>query len=406
MHGSAPLLANRDVPATTYRLGTHRVVSPAETLARVRPLLSRAGITRVANVTGLDTIGLPVVMVCRPNSRSLSVSQGKGLDLDAAKASGVMESLESYHAERIVSPLKLASWQEMREAHRVVDVDGLAARAGAPCPPELSMLWIEGEDVLSDEMVWVPYDSVHLNFARPGPTSLSFFPVSSNGLASGNHVLEAISHGICEVVERDALAAADGPPHGGRVLLDLATVDDPTCVDVLDTYDRAGVDVLVWDVTSDIGLACFACAIWERDPSPLRPLYTSVGSGCHPDRSIALVRALTEAAQSRLTFIAGARDDLPRHEYDDLMAQRPPEVPPSAASHRHFHDVPSYEGHTPAADVYWELERLTAVGAERVVVVDLTKPEFGVPVVRVLIPGLEGPRGWSPTSAVASRRRT
>src|SRR5947209_7315915 len=84
-----------------FRAGTHRVISPAETCARVRPLMPVMGITRIANITGLDSIGIPVVMVCRPNSRALAVAQGKGLDLDAAKASGLMESVESYHAERI-----------------------------------------------------------------------------------------------------------------------------------------------------------------------------------------------------------------------------------------------------------------------------------------------------------------
>ncbi len=59
-----------------FRDGTHRVVPPGDTVARVRRFLPVMGITRVANVTGLDTVGIPVVMVCRPNSRSISVSHG------------------------------------------------------------------------------------------------------------------------------------------------------------------------------------------------------------------------------------------------------------------------------------------------------------------------------------------
>src|ERR1700722_10126568 len=90
--------------AKGYKSGTHRLVSPAETLARARPLLPMMGITRIANVTGLDTIGIPVMMACRPNSRSVAVTQGKGLDLDAARASAVMESIEGYHPERILHP--------------------------------------------------------------------------------------------------------------------------------------------------------------------------------------------------------------------------------------------------------------------------------------------------------------
>src|SRR6476646_3432452 len=104
-----------------FRAGTHRGTDPRDTLARASAFTAAMGITRVANITGLDCIGIPVVMVCRPNLRSLAVSQGKGLDLEAARASGVMESIEFYHAERVQLPLVLASVSEMRQQHRVVD---------------------------------------------------------------------------------------------------------------------------------------------------------------------------------------------------------------------------------------------------------------------------------------------
>src|SRR5258706_3900116 len=91
----------------TYRGETHRTVSPEDTITRLNPYLPLMGITRVANVTGLDRIGIPVVMACRPNSRSVAVSQGKGVNLWAAKASAVMETIEGYHAENIMLPLKL-----------------------------------------------------------------------------------------------------------------------------------------------------------------------------------------------------------------------------------------------------------------------------------------------------------
>ena len=104
-----------------YRESSHRLVPPEKTLERVRPLTSVMGITRIANVTGLDNIGIPVVMVCRPNSRSISVSQGKGYDLLSAKVSGLMESVESFHAERVSHPLKLCSLEDLRYTEAVVD---------------------------------------------------------------------------------------------------------------------------------------------------------------------------------------------------------------------------------------------------------------------------------------------
>jgi YcaO-like protein with predicted kinase domain len=101
--------------------GTHRVSSLDETRARVWPLLRPLGITRVADITGLDCIGVPVVAVYRPNARSLSVAQGKGLTLLAAEVSGVMESLEFFHAENISTPVLLGSYSQLRFTRPLLD---------------------------------------------------------------------------------------------------------------------------------------------------------------------------------------------------------------------------------------------------------------------------------------------
>src|SRR5437762_3718273 len=124
-----------------FRSGSHRVVAPEETLKLVSPFLQVMGITRIADVTGLDVIGIPVVVVCRPNSRSLAVSQGKGLDLAAARASGLMESVETHHAERIDLPLKLATCEEMRASYRVADAARLPRTTRSVFHPALPLLW-------------------------------------------------------------------------------------------------------------------------------------------------------------------------------------------------------------------------------------------------------------------------
>jgi YcaO-like protein with predicted kinase domain len=385
-------------PLTTskrFRIGTHRLMAPEETVDRLQRLLPVMGITRVANVTGLDSIGIPVVMVCRPNARSLSVSQGKGLDLAAAKASGLMESIESYHAERITLPLKLASLNELRFSHPLSDVAGLPRLSVSCFHDDLKLLWVEGHDLLHGTSAWVPFEMVHTNYTLPLPTGSGSFMMSSNGLSSGNHLLEAISHGICEVIERDAtsLWQMQGEDAQQRTRLDLDSVDDPSCREVLDKYAEAGVAVAVWDVTSDIGVASFYCTIAERAPSPLRPLYPASGAGCHPSREIALLRALTEAAQTRVTQIAGSRDDVSLNQYRgsqdlDFQAQIRAFMRVPAKMHR-FIDVPTHIGDTFADDVAWELTRLRAAQIKQVIAVDLTKPEFGIPVVRIVIPGLE-----------------
>jgi YcaO-like protein with predicted kinase domain len=375
--------------------GTHRLFAPERTVKIVNRLASVMGITRVANVTGLDTIGLPVVMVCRPNSRSLAVSQGKGLTIAAAKASGLMESVEGYHAERITLPLKLASYEELRYTHNVVDVGRLPQPKSGVFHPNLPLLWIEGRDLVQDARVWVPYEMVHLNYTLPLPPGTGCFAASSNGLASGNHLLEATSHGICEVVERDCAALwslRDGAAQQ-KTRIDLDSVDDPDCRSVLEKYERADASVTVWETTNDIGIPAFTCLLTERVVNPLRPVPATLGFGCHPARSIALVRALIEAAQSRLTYISGSRDDLDRNAYEfslniDALQSESARME-TRCSMRNFSVVPGFEGATFDDDVAWELKGLRSAGIESVIVVDLTKPELGLPVVRVVIPGLE-----------------
>ncbi|MGB8643740.1 MAG: YcaO-like family protein [Anaerolineae bacterium] len=364
-------------------------------MERVRRLMAVMGITRVANVTGLDCIGIPVVMVCRPNSRALSVSQGKGLDLAAAQASGLMESVETYHAERITLPLKLASYEELRYTHRVVDVTQLPRARNAGFHPYLPIHWIEGHDLLHDEGVWVPFELVHTNYTMAMHRNMSGFAATSNGLASGNHLLEALSHAICEVVERDAttlwhlLTAQER----AKTRIDLDTIGDPACCSVLEKYQRANVAVCVWEITSDVGIPAFLCRIFDQSDNPLRQLGYAECMGCHPAREIALLRALTEAAQSRLTWIAGSRDDCYPAHYSQLrdpqLIERRRAELTAPGPRKNWSECPSWQSDSFNADVEWELERLRIAGVEQVIAVNLTQAEIGVPVVRVIIPGLE-----------------
>jgi YcaO-like protein with predicted kinase domain len=350
------------------------------------------GITRLGNITGLDRIGIPVAIAVRPNSRSVSVAQGKGLDLAQATASALMEAIEGFHAEQVRVARRTSYRKLGRESCAVVDPFALCT-TGRPFDPDATIAWVEGFDLLQHEPCWVPAEIVHTDYTQPLD---GYFLAGSNGLASGNHVIEAITAGICELVERDAVAlwSASGMRERASRRLDLTSVDDPDCGALIGKYGEAGMTVRLWDVTTDIGLAAFICDIRDLcagDPRQLRRFH---GAGCHPDRTIALTRALTEAAQARLTYIAGVRDDLLATEYqepttaeivdtllDALCAENKPHS---------FRDVPSFTADEINEDLRWELERLRTAGISRVIAVDLTRPDFGIPVVRVAIPGLEG----------------
>ena len=378
----------------TYRRGTHRCVEPRETLDRIEPHLGKMGITRIANITGLDRIGIPVALACRPNSRSLSVSQGKGATLDAAKASAAMESIELFHAENIRLALRLSSYEELRRTERVVHPTDLPLVKDGLFNKHRRLLWIEGYDLLHQKTLWVPYEMVSTDFTLPFPDGYGCFPPNSNGLASGNNLLEAISHGLCEVVERDAITlwSLRNSEERSQTELDLNSVTDDLCRELLDRFLHANIAVRVWDVSSDVALPCFRCLIGENHQDPSHFGYAARGYGCHPSRAVALARALTEAAQGRLTYIAGSRDDVSRRNYDRLKRSRLASLSAEAESpeKRDYASLPDWDEQTLHDDLKRELDSLSACGIHQVIVVDLTREEFQISVAKVVIPGLEG----------------
>ena len=382
-------LANGAVPGIPYRAeGAHSAI------ARIRPHWARMGITRVANVTGLDRIGIPVVMVCRPNARSLAVSQGKGVDLESATASGLMEAAELYHAEHIERPLKLGSMAELSRSHRFAEIGRLPRISGRAFTKDIVTLWIEGREMISGETRWLPYESVRANFTVPPPPGSGFFDCSSNGLASGNTADEAVHHGICEIVERDATALWNRMPSANRrrTGVDLGSARDGPCRAVLKKLEGADFDVAAWETTSDIGVPAFFCLIADRRD---RNSHYGIGAAAHPVPETALLKALIEAAQVRTTYVSAARDDLSAEEYsEDYRDKRRRQAGRLLAERSSTRRLASAEGRATqgiARNVAWLIERLQAAGINEIITVDLSKEDIGLPVVRVVIPGLEGP---------------
>jgi ribosomal protein S12 methylthiotransferase accessory factor len=383
-----------------YRFGTQRSVGPTETLRRIAPLLPRAGITRLADVTGLDWIGLPVYQAIRPNSRNISVSQGKGLTRSQAKVSALMESLESFHAECIDQPAARDSVGAMRRElpydlfslpviaapalslARDLDHDPYAPRLGQPSLVRDATVidWVMATDLLTGHATWLPRQLCELNFCVAERLCPPLFRASSNGLASGNTVAEALVHGLCEVIERDSLfrqQTSDVERH-----VDLDTLKPRLVRQLLDRFGRVGMRTRVLDVTGPTGVPCFA-AFLSHEESPGQ----YYGAGCHPSRTTALLRALTEAAQSRLGHIAGSRDDLFRRSYLGVTQGRADKEPITVMTD--FQSTPSVLVHNWSSlldDLVTRVRKLTGVSP---LAVDLRRQEFGLPVVQVIAPGLQ-----------------
>jgi ribosomal protein S12 methylthiotransferase accessory factor len=384
----------KSVHPICYRIGTHRIRSPAETLERVMPHMAAMGITRIADVTGLDTIDIPVVMVCRPNARSVSVSQGKGSNLVAAKASGLMESVEGYHAEHICLPLRIANMEDMKKSVDVVAPDSLPTVQGSPFQPHYPVTWIESEDLVGEQRFWLPYEMVHTNYTNPRPSGSGCFPASSNGLASGNNIAEATVHGICEVIERDAISLWHqfGPLFVDRTSIDPVTINNTPCIETLGKLSAAGQETYIWDITSDAGIPTYFCVIQDQDSGIS---HIGVGSGTHLSREVALLRALHEAVQVRTTYIVGARDDISLGEYTpegiNAKCQFFGNIIRQSSFSTDFSQTADLDSDSIERDLETLLSKLIITGISQVLRVNLTKPQFDISVVRIVIPGLEAP---------------
>jgi ribosomal protein S12 methylthiotransferase accessory factor len=359
-----------------YHAGTYRTAIPEETWERVLPMLPRFGITRVADITGLDDIGLPVHVAYRPDGLTYAVSIGTGATRAQSRVSAVMESIEAWHAENLRVPVSARCAAVALELDYDVRELNLAPRS--PLTANVVLDWVTGQGLLTGRDTFAPADLIRLDLTPTVDWAQALFQVTSNGLATGNTVADAVLHGLVEVVERDSVADYLARPQRERRYVDLATCRHPAAREVFQALRAADCTVLACDITGRVGLPCYAAVVWSPDV----PISCG-GYGCHVDRGIAIGRAMAEAAQTRLALIAGARDDIDSDCYRG--AAQPPEPPWLAP----FPDEPGWANSSDLDAVIRHCAALvaTVTGAEPFAV-QITHPDVGIPAVKVIAPGL------------------
>lgn len=416
-----------------------RVVSIADTLNQIIPVCEKIGVTRISDITYLDRLYIPNYSAILPGTEdSIWVYGGKGPTKLHARASALMESIERYCSLSSTYSKSFIQGNYFELSHiykKVLHPDEVVEPVEPTYNVKDSVVdFIKGYDLINKMEILVPAQLVLSKYSPKAPSVSAFRYSHTNGLASGNILEEAICHALCEVIERDAASIADlcasaipysnlkkvnslnkeGSTNPESIFPDDQFVDDASIfadVDISEIAEKfetikflvkqfaeTGISLLIKNITQkDIGIPTFVASSIE----PITNDYGiyAKGYGTHPDSRVALVRAITELSQTRAANIQGARDDFKKVRYkeNDEIYKRKWQFMPACVSpiERNlnktilFSEIRTYIHRDILGDLKFILKRLKKAGLKRAIIVDLTNPNVGIPVVRAIVPGLE-----------------
>ena len=411
-------------PKAHRNSGGARLVAPEVTMAKYRHLVSPISgvVTWLSRTTDESDSWLHVYWAgtnLGMRSRSLSSlrrslrskSAGKGSTWGQSEVSALCEAVERYsgvlHGDEIRTPRRLVDFAsddaaihpnaaQLFSDSQLDNAPSINAK-GHPynvVPPRLAP---------DAEVDWTPVWSLTQKRHRYLPTSMLYSMVpeqrgpsdliaDSNGCAAGNTLEEAILQGFYELVERDAFAIW----WYNRLCVpevDLGGFDDEYLASARRHYAEYERDLWMLDITSDIGVRTFVALSRRPDGETEDIIY---GAGCHADPRLAALRALCELNQC-LTWLPrpGKRDGRPM--IDDPVAlrwwktARLADCPWLAPMADKAPRAPSQDRVIESTDTRDDVELCRALVEERgmeFLVLDQTRPDIGMPVVRVIVPGM------------------
>jgi oxazoline/thiazoline synthase len=357
-----------DLPMNTNYFATHNFSAPAQTVNELRAGLSGG-------------------------------SFGKGSTAEQGEASALMEAIERYSG--------IFQGDEIRVIRRFMDFpsgeailpndvllfsDAQYQRGQAPTPDGNGSQVVSPFDP-SAEIEWSPVWSLRDERFKYLPTSLLYFfyrgrgqiNADSNGCAAGNTLEEAIVQGFLELVERDAYAIW-WYNRLQRPQVDLGHLDDSYVRDLQSQLAENGRRLWVLDVTSDLEIPTFVAILhWMHNAHE----NIEFGSGAHFDSRIAMLRALTELNQFlSIGLMGGGTGEKPSLDGSTPLRLRDhPFLIPS----NHAAVQPAFGstfGRLDTREQVTACMRLAKREGLDFLVLNQTRPDIDVPVVRVVVPGL------------------
>ena len=365
-----------------------RSIAPETTLLYARQLAATAGISEVTDITDFDVLGVPVFISVRPQARGEAFTFGKGLRPIDAEVGAYMEAIEFYFAEPGVGGIS-TRWGTAREVagHERGDEAILDFVPLAQCEVDLDdpLLLASVRNLESDDECVVPAELIHY----PAPdVGQSLFGSSTNGLASGNTLVEATIQALLELIERD-IWSFEFLRRSSKLVEPKSLPDEVR--EIVERAERNGLQLKVRTISNDYGMPFFAAFLFDLN-NPSRKSFNG-GWACDLDRDRAVVRAVSEAAQSRAAFIHGGRkvrtasDD---HEHEVELVRQHMRGVSDSRNQMQFTDIPDLgAAGTQEQKLDAVIERLRLVLQEPIYRVAFTPPESPLQVVRVVVPLLE-----------------
>ncbi len=399
---------------------SYRTETAGETLARYNHLVSRyTGV--VSDLTPISAVDAAAAPMYRsgPNPSTIddslemfraqfrTASGGKGTTDAQAKASALCEAIERYSgifdgdeprirttyaslSEEAIHPNACMLYSDAQYARRAEAGRGRTTRVPRPFDENEEVEWSPVWSLTEERFRYLPTAFCYYGCGGDEERQ-SCFP-DSNGCSAGTTLEDAILHGFFELVERDSVALW-WFNRLSRPAVDLASFDQPYCGRIQDYYRSLGRSLWVLDITNDLGVPAFA-AISARDESAEEDVI--MGFGAHFDAGIAVTRALTETNQFLSIVMARHRQpDAPFASTDEEVLawlrtttlENQPYLVPSASApvsrdglqrHRHSDLKDAVEACVGIAK---------GLGLE-MLVLNQTREDVGLPVVRVVVPGL------------------
>jgi thioglycine synthase len=413
-----------------------RVKSVEDTISTILPFSSNIGITRLADITNMDVLGIPNFSAVLPGTEDyIWVYSGKGPTRLEAKASALMESVERYCSLPSGNQKSMiqGSYKDVSKLSKTLHPSNVVEPLLLEYDEEMIMDFLPGYDLINNEQILVPAPLALFRYSPKPPAVNTFAYHHTNGLASGNVLEEAICHSLCEVIERDATSLAELnasalPYNTLRTMtkylldngleidpidstefvdddskfpdVDISNIDFKPASNLVKKFNDAKIPLIIKNITSPIGIPTFNASSIEWIAEDYG--YLAEGHGTHPDARIALLRAITEVSQTRAANIQGARDDLRKIPYGNTNSDEKKTWQFMKSKNSiQFSEIKSYVNDDILDDIKLILSRLVSNGLEQVIVVDLTNPQIMIPVVRTIVPGLET---FKITKAVIGKR--